>query len=265
MPRPEIKKALIVVRTYPTPAKNGAEVSCTAAITEDGEWLRLFPVPWRYLSAEQQFRRYQWIEATVTKASDARPESYKLTQSGIRILTEPLPTTNDWQARREIIEPLRAHCLCCLMKERDANGRPTLGIFRPRNIESLIITPDQADWSPAQRAILEQGHLFAKKPKHQLEKIPFKFQYKFFCDEDHCSGHTIICTDWEMAESWRSWKSDYGDKWEEKFRQRFEEEMIHKYDTHFFVGTIHQHPGTWIIVGLFYPPRIVQSRLTFSC
>jgi hypothetical protein len=171
MPRPEIKKALIVVRTYPTPAKNGAEVSCTAAITEDGEWLRLFPVPWRYLSAEQQFRRYQWIEATVTKASDARPESYKLTQSGIRILTEPLPTTNDWQARREIIEPLRAHCLCCLMKERDANGRPTLGIFRPRNIESLIITPDQADWSPAQRAILEQGHLFAKKPKHQLEKF----------------------------------------------------------------------------------------------
>jgi hypothetical protein len=31
--------------------------------------------------------------------------------------------------------------------------------------------------------------------------------------------------------------------------------MRDKYDTHFYVGTVHQHPATWIIVGLFYPPR----------
>jgi hypothetical protein len=264
MPQPETKKALIVVRTYPTPAKNGAEVSCTAAITDNGEWLRLFPVPWRYLAAEQQFRRYQWVELTVTKARDPRPESYKLTQNGIKILTEPLPVTNDWRARREIIEPLRAHCLCCLVRDRNANQRPTLGLFRPRKIESLLITPDEADWTPAQIAILEQGHLFAEKLKHRLEKIPFKFQYKFFCNEDTCTGHTLTCTDWEMAEAWRRWKAEYGDKWEEKFRQRFEKEMIEKYDTHFFVGTVHAHPGTWIIVGLFYPPPIAQDTFTFS-
>lgn len=150
-----------------------------------------------------------------------------------------------------------------LVKERDVKGHPTLGIFRPRKIDSLIITPDKPDWSPKQRAILEQGHLFAEKLKHQLEKIPFKFQYKFYCDDDTCPSHTIICTDWEMAESWRSWKTQYGNKWEEKFRQRFEKEMIEKYDTHFFVGTIHQHPGTWIIVGLFYPPRITQPSFKF--
>ena len=54
----EKKRALIVVRTYPTPAKSGAEVSCTAAITDKGEWLRLFPVPWRYLPQDQRFRKY---------------------------------------------------------------------------------------------------------------------------------------------------------------------------------------------------------------
>jgi hypothetical protein len=26
-------------------------------------------------------------------------------------------------------------------------------------------------------------------------------------------------------------------------------------DTHFFVGTLHQYPKNWIIVGLFYPPK----------
>ena len=29
-----------------------------------------------------------------------------------------------------------------------------------------------------------------------------------------------------------------------------------KLDTHFYVGTIHQHPGEWIVVGLFYPPKV---------
>ena len=57
-----------------------------------------------------------------------------------------------------------------------------------------------------------------------------------------------------MGQSWRSWRSDYGDKWEEKFRKRYEKEMIEKYDTHFYVGTVHRHPHVWIIVGLFYPP-----------
>jgi hypothetical protein len=265
MPPRETKKALIVVRTYPTPARNGAEVSCTAAITDKGEWLRLFPVPWRYLAREHQFRRYQWVEVTVEKASDPRPESYKLTQNGIKILTEPLTAANEWRALREIVEPMRAHCLCCLVKARNANQRPTLGLFRPRKIERLIITPE-ADpaWTPAQAAILEQGHLFAEKPRRRLEKIPFKFQYHFLCDEDTCTGHTLTCTDWEMAEAWRKWRIAYRERWDEKFRLRFEKEMIERCDTHFFVGTIHAHPGTWIIVGLFYPPHLTQATLALS-
>jgi len=31
--------------------------------------------------------------------------------------------------------------------------------------------------------------------------------------------------------------------------------MIDRFETHFFVGTIHRYPASWIIVGLFYPPR----------
>ena len=65
----------------------------------------------------------------------------------------------------------------------------------------------------------------------------------------------MICTDWEMAQAYRTWRREYGYKWEEKFRQRFEAEMILKNDTHFFVGTLHQYPKSWIIVGLFYPPK----------
>jgi hypothetical protein len=67
----------------------------------------------------------------------------------------------------------------------------------------------------------------------------------------------MICADWEMGESWRKWSRDYRADWA-RFRQRYEAKMIEKYDTHFHVGTVHQHPQSWIIIGLFYPlkPKI---------
>lgn len=98
--------------------------------------------------------------------------------------------------------------------------------------------------------------MFAKAPASELEKIPYKFKYEFTCDEPSCSGHTLSCTDWEMGQSYRSWFRTYGPSgWETKFRHRYEEEMTNLNDTHFFVGTVHGHPASWIIVGLFYPKR----------
>jgi hypothetical protein len=262
MPPEETKKALIVVRTYPAPSTKGVEVSCTAAITDGGEWLRLFPIPWRLLPEDKRFRKYQWVEVRVVKASDQRPESYKIKDDGIKILSEPLPTDKRWRARKDVVFPLLGHCLCCLVRERNLHGHPTLGIFRPKSIDRLVITADDPHWTPAQLAALRQGHLFIQNPPKDLEKIPFSFRYEFRCDDEACTGHKLLCTDWEMGESYRRWKADYGDGWEEKFKQRYEPDMIQKNDTHFYVGTVHGHPHVWIIVGLFYPPRDAESAQT---
>ena len=252
----EARKALIVVRTYPTPAKKGVEVSCTAAITDSGEWLRLFPVPYRRLAANQQFHKYQWIEVAVEKAADPRPESHKIRQDTLRILSDVLPTERYWQARKDIVFPLKLASLCAIQKRRDDYGSPTLGIFRPKAIERLIIAPaERPDWTPDQLAVLRQGDLFDSEPVEELEKIPFDFSYQFRCEADTCTGHRMKCTDWEMGQSWRKWRRKYGEDWERAFRDRYERDMIENLDTHFYVGTLHQYPNAWIIVGLFYPPR----------
>ena len=257
----ETKKALIVVRTYPTPAMKGVEVSCTAAISEQGDWLRLHPIRYRYLSPEQQFQKYQWVELQVTKTNDGRRESYSPKNDTIKIISQPLDTSHEWQARKDIVFPLQSHCLCCLVKERNEKGFPTLGFFRPKTIEGLAIKAGSANWTQAQLAILRQEHMFEKKPAQELEKIPFNFRYLFKCDHETCNGHRLFCSDWEMGESFRKWKALYGDKWESKFRKRYEFEMIQKFDTHFYVGTVAKYPATWIIVGLFYPPRVRQPGL----
>ncbi len=251
----ETKRVLITVRTYPTPARKGVEVSCTAGITDDGHWIRLFPVPWRLLSYDKRFRKYQWIEVNIKKASDPRPESYQLDPDTIKILTEPLSTNNDWQMRKDIIYPLKAHCLCCLQTQRDANQFPTLGIIKPKSIRSFKIEKSDAKWSQEQMESLKQMSLFDNQPLRELEKIPYIFSYNFICQEHNCTGHELMCTDWEIMESYRLWSKKYGKDWEKYFRQKYETEMILEKDTHFYVGTLHEHPNAWIIVGLFYPPK----------
>jgi hypothetical protein len=261
MPPEETKKVLVVARTYPVPSDLGIESSCTAGITDTGDWLRIFPVPWRLLPQDQRFRKYQWVSLPVTKTKDdSRLESYHLRPDGISIISTPLTTENAWSARKKIVLPLLSHCLCCLSKKRDADMYPTLGIIRPESITRLRISPaDTPNWTEAQLLMLRQQHFFAEAPKEELQKIPLVFRYEFRCPEDTCRGHTLMCTDWEIGQSYRRWKSDYGSGWEEKFRQKYETEMIHKNDTYFYVGTVASHPHRWIIIGLFYPPRENES------
>ncbi len=95
------------------------------------------------------------------------------------------------------------------------------------------------------------GHNF-----RPIEKIPYKFSYRFTCDESNCRGHKLICVDWELGQSYRAWKRKYKEKWERVITDRYETDMILGRDTHFFVGTVHGHPNAWIIVGLFYPPVV---------
>lgn len=67
-----------------------------------------------------------------------------------------------------------------------------------------------------------------------------------------------MCTDWEVAQSYRAWKAKYGDDgWQEKFRSKYETWMLGR-DLHFYVGTVASHPNRWIIIGLFYPPLEVE-------
>ncbi len=253
-------KALIVVKTYPTPANQGTEVSCTAAITESGEWFRLFPIPYRFLDGDKRFRKYQWIEALVRPSSDHRRESYRIDVDSINILSEPLSTKNAWRARKEILDPMKSDCLCCLMEHQKANKYPTLGLFRPSEVTGFSLEPAESRWTEADLAKLNQLGFFEGSSHKTLEKIPYKFYYHFRCQHDHCKGHRMSCTDWEMAQAYRNFRVNYGSQWRSKFEEKFDHYVTQECDVHFFVGTVSNHPNSWMIVGLFYPPIVEEVK-----
>ena len=77
----------ILVKAFPQPSKAHEETVCCAGISEDGtELLRLFPIRFRRLPKEHQFDRFDLVEMTATKASDPRPESYRVDEASIRLL-----------------------------------------------------------------------------------------------------------------------------------------------------------------------------------
>lgn len=148
--------------------------------------------------------------------------------------------------------------MCCLREQRDAKKFPTLGFFKPWQVKRLIIeATDEPDWTDEQRTRLRQleaqPSMFRQPLTTELEKVPFTFIYEFRCDHNTCTGHRMSCTDWEMGESYRNWRKDYGGNWQSAFRATYETRMLES-DLHFYVGTVAAHPGEWIIVGLFYPP-----------
>ena len=197
------KRIVITGRTYPTPSRKSIETNCTGGITDDGQPIRLYPIPYRLLPEDKRFAKWQPIRARVAKSSDSRPESHHVDIDSIRTDGKPISTGNSWTARKRLIEPLVAASLCDLQRTRDERGYPTMGWFRPRVIRRLRIEHESADWSDDEKGKLNQHVLFGNVPRTPLEKVPFKFIYDFTCDDSACNGHSLSCIDWEVGESYR--------------------------------------------------------------
>ena len=243
--------------TYPLPSRGYQELVCTAGVTEDGKWVRLYPIDYRYRPLHQKFQKYQWIEVEVAEQgakNDRRKESRKPFLDSIRPLGEKLDTKNNWAARREIIDKLPVYTVNKLrtLYEED---KTSLGIVRPIRIIDLKIEDSDQEWKPEWQQVLNQFKLFGPQPK-PLAKIPFKFSYVFEC-EDSSKPHNAMIEDWELGVLYLKEVDRLGNKQAaaESVKGKFLDELCApNKDTHFFMGTVFPH-NTWIVIGIFWPPK----------
>lgn len=61
------KNILILVKTYPSLSKKYKELVCTAGMDEDGNWYRLYPIPFRMLTEDKRYEKYRWINVKLLK------------------------------------------------------------------------------------------------------------------------------------------------------------------------------------------------------
>lgn len=56
------KEVLVTVKAAPQTSKKHGDCVCTAGITREGEWIRLYPIPLRLFQTGKGFKRFDWIE-----------------------------------------------------------------------------------------------------------------------------------------------------------------------------------------------------------
>lgn len=253
----ETKQILITIKAYPNPSKKYVETVCVAGIDlKQSKWIRLYPVPFRDLELKKKFKKYDIIQANVMKASDdTRPESYKIDRDTISVI-DSLGTSDGWKARKKYILPLSDKSMCDINRKCEETGI-SLGLFKPdRKVEfSWEQVPDK--WKPGTELQYTQLTLFNAQMK-VLDKIPYIFRLKYHCqNEPKCNGHNQCVIDWEIGQSFRSWKYKYktDDKTIQKIKEKWQDEMFgEKKDTYLFVGNQSRFK-TFMILGVFWPPK----------
>ena len=262
----EEREFLILVKSYPNPSASLQEVVCVAAMRDDGALVRLFPIPFRTLNESNRFKKWQWIRAKVTKANDDnRPESFKVDVSSITT-NGIMPAGKHWPARWEKIKHLVVPSWEVLEERRKTQGA-SLGLIHPSRILGLYIDDEKhPDWTEDQRAKLVGApgatDLFGTAPPRQLlEKLPVNFHYFYSCD-GVCGPHRHMFIDWEVGESWRSWRERYQPraKLEAAIRQKYLDEPQSRGNLFLFLGTVHRFPDLWMVIGQIRPPLEVLNN-----
>lgn len=247
---------MVVVKAIPKPSVKYKEVVCTAGITIKGKWIRLYPIDFRYLQFFKRFQKYQWISIEVEKnRSDFRIDSYRPNLKSLKLLTKPLPT-GKWKERKEMVLPTVSSSFEAI-KQEYVSRKVSLGVFKPKEITDFVIEADDSDWSARHKQVLTQRVLFGPQPK-ALERIPYKFSYKFVCEDTRCRSHKMQIIDWEIYELYRNVKNNYPystDTILEKVKQKWLNQMWgEKRDSYLIVGSMFPNPS-FVVIGVFWPPK----------
>jgi hypothetical protein len=255
---------MVAVKAYPSISQTYGEAVCVAGVrldTPKPEWVRLYPVRYRELPVEKQFKKYEVIRLRARKhSSDRRRESFRPDEDSIQRLRS-LPAGAHWPMRRQLVEPLIGPTMCELGAGRRGGAEgPSLGLVRPARVSRLQLRPAE-EWSLGQKATAGQGNLLTEKT--ELEKLPFTFAYEWTCQEPRCKGHLQSIADWELSEAYRSWQRKGYDP-VAAIRSRWLDEICAaSRETYFFVGDQHQRPGKFLVLGTFYPkPAPHRGQLT---
>lgn len=260
------ERILILAKTYPSPSAKHVETSCVAGINQFGVMRRLYPVPFRMIEQDQQFKKWQWIEVGVEKAAaDHRPESHKVDIGSLEAKEEITPK-QDWAGRREWIEKMPTFSSYDEMEQTRNDDGLSIALLRPKKVLALEIKDARnKEWTDEEKEKLTraqmQGDLFseaqAKQQVKELRKVPFDFYYSYVCDTpdgEKAYKHKIV--DWEAgALFWRMFREHGAHGWREKFRAKLEDDLISK-DLMFLMGNLHRFQDQWLIISLFYPPKL---------
>lgn len=276
----ERKRVFILVKTYPTISEKYAELVCTAGVLENGDWVRLYPIPFRLLQDGQKYKKYSWISVDMERnTSDFRVESYRPNLDSI-IVEPELPKIKgkvDWVARRNIVfngQKIYTNLSELIQEAKQSNK--SLAVFKPTCVKDLLVEKTSEQWDEDKLASLrlQAAQMSMFKTPEELEKefetvpkVPYQFRYIF--EDDQGRKATLMIEDWEIGMLyWNCLKRHNNNQQAaiEDVRQKYMDDYTKK-DLYFFLGTTKKFhnvsPNPFLVIGVFPLPRELQEQMSF--
>ncbi|WP_038164604.1 hypothetical protein [Verrucomicrobium sp. BvORR106] len=270
------ERILITVKTYPTLSRKYGETVCTAGVREDGSWVRLYPVPFRRLHEEEQYKKYDWVECDVVRSKkDPRPETHHPVDMKQMVTAGHVGTSDNWHTRRKLLlQQAKVYTRLQTLIDGAKSNQISLAIFKPTKVRAFIWEEEEErQWNPTKiaemRARVDQGDLFSEEAWREsfslVPKLPYSFSYRFEDEAGKASELQVL--DWEAgALYWNCLRRCHNNEKQalEKVREKYFGDFTRK-DLHFFLGTTQEYhfraPNPWVIIGVLPIPYEDQMHL----
>ncbi|MEZ4900366.1 MAG: hypothetical protein R2822_00605 [Spirosomataceae bacterium] len=155
---------------------------------------------------------------------------------------------------------------------KDARTYTSLAVFKPKEVLDFKIEKVERQWDKKKldnlKAKAQQLNLFknSENPFEVVNKLPYKFSYKFTSDDG--VERTLMIEDWEIgALYWNSLKRHEGNEVKacEDVKKKYFDDFAKTKDLYLFLGTTREFhliaPNPFVIIGTFHPKKITQISL----
>jgi hypothetical protein len=263
-------RVLITVKTYPLPSRSYTELVCTAGLLDGEKWIRMYPIPFRFLQDQKRYPKYSWVEVDLVRnTKDFRPESYRLKNENITVV-DTIGRANAWAARKSFVLKETFTSMDDLIKLAKSPAKKSLATMKPKEIVKFEIKDDEREWRKDWLEQMKQMDMFeSASPSGQrkvVRKLPYKFYYHFLTEDNKL--RKLMIEDWEIgALFWHCLSQTDGDEEAAKqlVREKYFDQFVQEKDLYLFLGTTFLNhnvaPNPFVIIGVFYPPNTDQLPL----
>lgn len=234
-------RAVVIIKAAPNIGRKHGETVCVAGIDYDGNWHRLYPVPFKDLKHEQKFSRWDVIEFSWTRPKDDdRIESKRIFSQTLRVVDKVPERERHAFARRALVDDFEALSL----------RQQTFALIRPEKprFSAIRLTTVELEKQRRRRSFVHSQLDMFGKTQMEKEPPPYRFHYDFVFGG---KTRSYDCIDWETEATFFKWRQDYGeDRAISAMRQRFGEEYPQK-GMAFAMGTHRVKMfNTWLLSGI---------------
>lgn len=161
---------LVNCKTYPAVSTKYTETVCTGGVDRDGNFIRLYPIPFRLLDKEERYDRWDIIRVQAYRdTKDVRPESWHYAH-GTPI--EVVRTVESDKERWEWMRTVLFHGAEDLESQSLTNGLVEIEPLK------FFWKPDKTEWTERQKNEIRQGSLMFDKTE-MAERVPYQFRLKY--------------------------------------------------------------------------------------